>query len=68
MILFYKSESNILLGDFNAHVKADNETQEGVTRKHGIAGAKRNGQYLLQLCSSNELSITNAFFQNKDIH
>ena len=36
--------------------------------RHGIAGANQNGQYLLQLCSSNRLSLMNTFFQHKDVH
>ena len=62
------SESFVLLGDFNAHVGTDNETWKGVIGRHGIATANQNDQYLLQLCSSNRLSITNTFFQQKDVH
>ena len=55
------------LEDFNAHVGTDNETWKGVIGRHGIAGANQNGQYLLQLCSSNGLSIMNTCF-HKDVH
>ena len=63
-----KSESIVLLGDFNAHVGTDNETWKGVIGRHGVAGANENGRYLLQLCSSNGLSIMNTFFQHRDVH
>ena len=59
------SESIIFLGDFNAHVGTYNETWNCVIGRHGISSANENSQYLLQLCSSNGLSIITTFFQHK---
>ena len=59
------SESIVLLGEFNAHVGTDNKTWKDVIGRHGIAIANENGQYLLQLCSSNGLSIINTFSSTK---
>ena len=63
-----KTESTVLLGDFNAHVGRDHETWKGVIGRHGVANANENGRYLLQLCSNNGLSIMNTFFQHRNVH
>ena len=53
---------------FNAHVGTDTDTWKGVIGKHGVTGLNENGRYLLQLCSSNGLSIMNTFFQYTEVH
>ena len=62
------TESTILLGDFNAHIGTDNKTWKGMIDKHGHPTFNENGQYLLQLCSSNGLCILNTVFQQRDVH
>ena len=59
------TESIILLGDFNAHIRTDSETWKDVIGRHGDPEFNKNGRYLLQLCSSNGLCIMNTFFNAK---
>ena len=54
------TEYRVLSVDFNSDVGTDTDTWKGVIGQHGVTGMK-NGRYLLQLCSSNGLCITNTF-------
>ena len=56
------------LGDFNTYIKTDSESWKGVIDRHGESAFNLNGQYLLQLCCSNRLYITNTFFQHINVH
>ena len=60
-------EPTVLMGDFNVHVGTDRYV-EGLIGKHGVTGLNENGRYLLQLCCSNGLCITNTFFQCREVH
>ena len=59
------TESTVLMGDFNAHIRRDTDTWKGVIGKHGVTGLNESGWYLLQLCCSNGLRIMNTFFQHR---
>ena len=60
------TESTVVMGDFNAHVGTNTDTWKGVIGKHGVTGLNENERYLLQLCCSNRLRITNTFFQHRE--
>ena len=62
------SESTVLMGDFNAHIRTDTDTWKSVMGRHEVPGLNENGRYLLQLCCSNGLRIMNTFFQHRDVH
>ena len=38
------TESTVLMGDFNAHVGTDTDTQKGEIGKHGVTGLNENGR------------------------
>ena len=61
-------EEMILLGDFNARVGRDNEAWSGSLGPHGVGNVNENGQRLLEMCSFQNLSIMNTFFQTKLRH
>ncbi|XP_024052555.2 uncharacterized protein LOC112104472, partial [Terrapene carolina triunguis] len=56
----------LLLGDFNAQVRADSENWKGVIGPHGVGKRNSNGLLLLSLCSENDLTITNTLFRQAD--
>ena len=61
-------EEVFLLGDFNARVGADHENWPICLGRFGIGKLNGNGQRLLEFCSTNDLSITNTFYNGKDHH
>ena len=61
-------EHLILLGDFNARVGTDCDSWPTCLGKHGVGKMNGNGQRLLELCTFNNLCITNTFFQTKPQH
>ena len=58
----------ILLGDFNARIGNNYDVWSGVIGRHGLGKVNANGLYLLNLCATFDLSITNTFFQLKSKH
>ena len=55
-----------LLGDFNARVGRDYTLWPGILGKYGIGSSNSNGDRLLGLCATHELTITNTLFQLKE--
>ena len=63
--------TNILLiiGDFNARVGLQhNHSRNNVVGPHTTGHINENGQRLLDFCSTNNLLISNTFFQHKHTH
>lgn len=63
-----KSNNIILAGDFNARVGKNHSVWKRVLGKHGVGNTNENGLRLLQLCTLEDLTITNTCFQQKDKH
>ena len=55
----------IILGNFNARVGQDAESWKGVLGRHNI-GNCNDKRLLLELCTEQQLVITNTTFQQKD--
>ena len=58
----------IILGDLNARVGNKYDIFSGIIGKEGESVESPNGELLLDLCTQNNLKITNTFFKHKDIH
>ena len=58
----------IILGDFNARVGSDFNSWKSVIGPHGLGEMNGNGTRLLDFCASNQLLITNTWFQHKPLH
>ena len=63
-----EKENLLLLGDFNARVGADHSSWPHCIGHFGVGKLNDNGQRLLELCSYNNLCITNTFFATKLHH
>jgi hypothetical protein len=59
------SERTVLLGDMNARIGADHSSWPHCIGKFGVGKINENGQRLLELCSRNNLCITNTLFPGK---
>lgn len=64
----HRTDSLMLMGDFNAHVGNDTMTWGSVIGKNGDAHLNHNGELLLDFCAGNALTVMNTVFQHKDIH
>lgn len=62
-----KTDSLLVIGDFNAHVGNDSQTWSGVIGRNGDIDLNNQGRQLLDFCASSSLSIMNTFFQHKNI-
>ena len=60
-----RRDNLIILGDFNARVGSDNEAWPNCLGNFGVGKCNDNGQRLLELCSFQELCVTNTFFCTK---
>ncbi|GFR57881.1 craniofacial development protein 2 [Elysia marginata] len=58
----------ILLGDFKARVGADHRSWPNCTGHFGVSKLNQNGHRLLELCSFNNLCVTNTLFATKLHH
>jgi len=64
-----KHDIVILMGDWNAKVRDQQDGEEGVVGHHGLYGERsENGQRFVELCASNNMVITTTLFPHKDIH
>ena len=61
-----RTDKLLLIGDFNARIRKDNDKWPLVMGKHGIGKCNSNGELLLALCSEFELTVTNTMFKQKD--
>ena len=62
------SDLLVILGDFNARVGSDFSSWNLVIGPHGIGECNENAERLLDFCASNQLIITNTWFQHKHLH
>ena len=62
------SDMLVIMGDFNARVGSDCSSWTSVMGPHGIGEHNGNGQRLLDFCASNQLIISNTWFQHKLLH
>ena len=53
----------ILLGEFSARVRTDQQTWEGVIGSEGVAKCNSNGLLLIMKCDEHDLLITNTVFR-----
>ena len=60
-----RSESLVILGDFNARVGSDSDTWPSLG-PHGVGKMNANGLLLLQLCNEQNLVITNSFSKQRN--
>ncbi|KAK2185338.1 hypothetical protein NP493_239g00007 [Ridgeia piscesae] len=58
----------LLIADFNARIRRDNDKWPLVMGKHRIGKCNPNAELLLALCSEFELIVTNIMFKQKDEH
>ena len=59
---------NILMGDFNAKIGADNTGYEEVMGKHALGEMNDNGERFAELCGTNNLVIGGSIFPHKRVH
>jgi hypothetical protein len=59
-------EALFTMRDLNARVGADSEAWPLVIGRHGVGKMDENGERRLELCSFNNLAVTNTFVQHKD--
>ena len=62
------SDLLVILGDFNARVGSNNSSWSSVIGPHGIGECNVNGVRLLDFCASNQLIVSNTWFQHKRLH
>ncbi|MDA8001968.1 MAG: reverse transcriptase domain-containing protein [Alphaproteobacteria bacterium] len=62
------SDLLVILGDFNARVGSDHSSWDSVIGPHGIGECNENGERLLDFCASNQLVVSNTWFQHKPLH
>jgi endonuclease/exonuclease/phosphatase family metal-dependent hydrolase len=59
----------LLLGDFNAKLTNDNHGFQGILGQHSLHSTSNdNGERLLELCLSYNLTIGSTMFPHKDVH
>ena len=63
-----KTDSILLMGDFNAHVGNDSRTWNNVIGRQGDKDLNNQGRQLLDFCATGSLSIMNTFYHHKNIH
>ena len=61
-----RTDTLLLIGDFNARIGIENDKCPLVMGKHGIGKCSSNGELVLALCSEFELIVTNTMFKQKD--
>ena len=61
-----RTDKLLLIGDFNARIRRDNEKWPLIMGKHAFEKCNSNGELILALCSEFELMVTNTMFKQKD--
>ena len=61
-----RTDTLLLIGDFNARIGREHDKWPLVKGKHEIGKCNSNGELLLALCSEFELIVTNTMFKQKD--
>ena len=58
----------IILGDFDAHISSKFVLHSSVIGPHDLGECNENGKKLLDFCMSNQLLITDTWFQHKPLN
>ena len=61
-----RTDTLLLIGDFNARIGREHDKWPLVKGKNGIGKCNSNGELLLALCFEFELLVTNNMFKQKD--
>ena len=61
-----EDDKMIIPGDFNARVGQDADSGKGVLVRHGIGNCNNNGRLMLELCTEQQLIITDTIFHQKN--
>eukprot|EP00112_Aurelia_sp_Birch-Aquarium-sp1_P006574 Seg1722.4 transcript_id=Seg1722.4/GoldUCD/mRNA.D3Y31 product="Craniofacial development protein 2" protein_id=Seg1722.4/GoldUCD/D3Y31 len=64
----FLKETYLLGGDFNGKVGTRNKNITEIKGNFGIGETNSNGEELIDFCKTNNLAITNTFFQHKKAH
>ena len=62
------SDMLVIMGDFNTRVGSDSSSWNSILGSHGIGECNANGERLLDFCASNQLIVSNTWFQHKLLH
>src|SRR3981081_3571965 len=60
-----KNDVLLIMGDWNAKVGSDQITWRGALGQYGYGDCNARGERLLEFCYTNQLCITNTYFQHK---
>jgi len=65
-----KREATIIGGDFNAKTRTKDQPRNNITGKYAKSSINTNGEKLIELCTIQNLRITNTntFFKHRPIH
>ena len=58
----------IIMGDFNAKIRDDNQGLQHVMGRHDLGKRNENGDIFIELCTNYDLIIGGSLFPHKDIH
>ena len=58
------SDMLVIMGNFNTRVGSDSSSWNSVLCPHGVGECNLNGEQLLDFCASNQLTVSNTWFQH----
>ena len=65
ILVRYKTQTNIIIGDFNSKVGIRTRNDEQCTGPHGLGSRNERGERLIRFAQENNMKIANTYFKKK---